>query len=116
MIIDDFNIIGVAVFKIKTQTPFLIDTDTPLISSVTGQFFQAIARRITQIVDSASRMQHFQFAQCQKLEGIRPLAGLFAYKNGGSMFAAERLNHAGNNITRHVKLQVAYQAAGSLEN
>jgi hypothetical protein len=89
MVIDYFNIVCAAVFKPETQTPLVIDPNAPLPCPNTRQLFQAVARRITQIVNAYCSIQQHELSQCQSLEANRPLPGLPASKNGGGMFASE---------------------------
>ncbi len=45
----------------KTDPPLVVDADTILSFAITGQFFQPVATRNSQIVNSLGRIDHVQF-------------------------------------------------------
>ena len=63
MIIRDFNIKRVAAFPFETNPPLVVDSDTVLSFSVALQFFEAIRRRDSQVVNVDRIIDHPQFAQ-----------------------------------------------------
>ena len=103
MVIHYFNIVCVAVFKPETQTPLVVDPNAPLPCPIASQLLQAVARWVTQVIDVDGSVQHHELTQCQTLEVNRPFPYLPTRKDGGGMFASERLNHWFNYITQCVK-------------
>jgi len=51
MIIRDFNVIGVSVSPIETNSPLVVDANTVLPLAIAFEFVKAIARRGAQIVE-----------------------------------------------------------------
>ena len=70
MIIDDFNIKGIAILKAKAYTPLFVDTNTPLPCAIMNQRFQPVGRRKTQILNTRGRIQLHQ-THCRSLENFR---------------------------------------------
>mgnify|MGYP001610886103 CR=1 FL=1 len=54
MVINDFNVVSIAIFKTETYAPLVINSDTPLPSTVVNQRFQFVGRREAQILDAHS--------------------------------------------------------------
>lgn len=67
VIIRDFNIVGVAVFPPKTDTPLVVDPNAPLTRAIPAQFFEMVGGRDSQIVDSDGVVYHAQFPQSDLL-------------------------------------------------
>jgi hypothetical protein len=63
MIVDDFDLVGVAAAPTKTNSPLVVDADTVLTGSVAVQQFEAIAGRNPQFVERNRRVQYQQFPQ-----------------------------------------------------
>jgi hypothetical protein len=103
MVIHYFNIVRVTVFKPETQTPLVIDPNAPLSRPIASQFLQAVARWVTQVVNAYRSVQQHELTQCQRLETDRPFPDLPTRKDGGGMFALERLDHGIDYITQFVK-------------
>jgi hypothetical protein len=57
MMIDDFNIIRLTALEPEADAPLVVDADTPLPGTVSGQRFQAVGRRHAKIVERHSRVQ-----------------------------------------------------------
>lgn len=104
MVIDNFDIEGVAVLEAETHAPLVVDADAPHAFSVALQFFQAVLRGYPQILDTYRPMQHLQLALRDGLEVHEAGCGI-AGKQGLRMRTFECLDHAGNHITRRVKRQ-----------
>ena len=56
MTINDFHVIGIAVFPDKTNTVLIVDPNAVLPQPITLQSFQAVAGEIGQVFQLASRM------------------------------------------------------------
>ena len=56
MIIDDLDIVGLAIVPPETNTPLVIDPNAVLAVSITRELFQAISRRDAQVIQSFRRI------------------------------------------------------------
>ena len=74
MVIDDFDVVGVAIFPCETDSPLIIYPNTVLPGPIVFHFFQSIARRYSQFVDSARVVQHTELPSRGVLDiGREPL-------------------------------------------
>ncbi len=74
MVIDDFDVVGVAIFPCETDSPLIIYPNTVLPGPIVFHFFQSIARRYSQFVDSTRVVQHTELPSCSILDiGREPL-------------------------------------------
>jgi len=64
MVVNDFNIEGIAIFEAKADSPLVVDTNTVGASSVALQFFKSIVWRNSKIIDPRRSMQHQELALC----------------------------------------------------
>ncbi len=71
MIIDDFDVIGIAVLPDKTDAPLVIDADAVLARTVPGQFLEPIRRRYTQVVQRLRSVEHSQLSERNLLNVLR---------------------------------------------
>lgn len=67
MVVDEFDVVGVAITPNETNAPLLIYPDAVLTVPVTVEAFQPIARQLCQILYGICRMQHQQFSKCPTL-------------------------------------------------
>jgi hypothetical protein len=91
VVINYFNIVCTAIFKSETQTPLVIDPNALLTCTIASQFFQAVAWRITQIINANGSIQHHELTHCQSLEVNRPFSGLPTRKDGVCIGTIESL-------------------------
>jgi hypothetical protein len=61
VVIDNFHIFGACFTPAETNTPPIIDTNAVLPGSVAHQYFKAIARWYTQVIESGNDFQLPQF-------------------------------------------------------
>jgi len=71
MIIDDFNIICIAVMPSKTNTPLLIYSDTVLARAISFQWFNSVSWWNPQITYILSVVNHPQFPPRNSLNIFR---------------------------------------------
>jgi len=64
MVIYDRDIESIAILEAKTDTPPIIDANTPLTFTVTAQGFQPVTRRDTEVFEFIRVVQHLQFTLC----------------------------------------------------
>ena len=95
VIIDDFNVVRVAILPRKAYAILAIDPNTVLPLSIAGEFFQPVSRGYFQIVNSTRRMDHKQFAVSNVLNVVWKLFGNLPFKNLLRLFALDCLDHEG---------------------
>ena len=76
MVINDFNVVGIAAFETKANPPPIIDADTPLPDAIARQRLQSVGRRQPQILNPRGRMQLHQPHNCAP-ENLRGQAARF---------------------------------------
>jgi hypothetical protein len=57
VVVDNFNVCGVAKFKPKTYTPTAIDADAPLAGQITRQRLKPVGWRLAHIFNSRCRIE-----------------------------------------------------------
>ena len=70
MIIDDLNIVSIAILPPETNPPLVIDTNTPMPSPITFQLFQSVIGRHPEIVHFLSGVQHSELTQSSPFKGM----------------------------------------------
>src|SRR5690242_9339358 len=63
VIVHDLDVFGVAIGPPEADAPLVVDPDAHLSGTVSGQSFEAIARRIAQIVGRRRRIELAKLAQ-----------------------------------------------------
>ena len=61
MVVDNLDVIGVAIAPRKADAPAVIDPNAILSRSIPCQLFQAIGRRNLQIIEGMRIVEHTQF-------------------------------------------------------
>ena len=64
VVIDDFDIGRAALRPAKANTPFFVDSDTPLALPVAFQSFQMVAGRGSQVAAFDGRVEHVELSGC----------------------------------------------------
>jgi hypothetical protein len=93
MIVAYFDTTGRPVVPDKTETPLVVNSNTPLPVAVAGEFFQPILGGNTEIVNPTSVVQHTQFAPGHSLNLGRKTAGKFSFPNFLGFVVLERSDH-----------------------
>ena len=93
MIIDDFDIVGMAVPPDETNPPLSIDADTVLTSAISLQSFQLIPRRDHQIFQSFGCMQIAQATPGDHLNILRQFPRKAQIKDFFGLSASECFDH-----------------------
>ena len=57
VVIDDLNIVSIAIREAKTNAPAVVDADAPLPGAIALQRFEVVGRRQPQVVDPYCRRQ-----------------------------------------------------------
>lgn len=93
MIVDDFDIKGVAVFPAEADAPLVIDPDTPLAGAVAGELFEPVAGWHAEEVEGGGAVELLQLALGDPLDILRESRGKAAMKEFFRFFAGERADH-----------------------
>jgi hypothetical protein len=93
MIIDNFNMIGMAILPIKADPPLVIDPDTPLAFSATAQFFQTVPWWNAEKRQCGGTMDLGQFTQSRPLNFLWKGGDKCSFKYLFRILATKRLNH-----------------------
>jgi hypothetical protein len=73
MIVNDLDLIGIAILPSKADAPLLVHANTVLAGAIAPELLQSIARRHAEVVELLGRIHRHQFAQHRALE-IRRIA------------------------------------------
>lgn len=92
MVIDNFNIVGMSVFKTEANPPLVVDADAELSDTAAFECFKPVAGRGTQKIHGNSRIQHLQLA-FRRLADSPEFQWAAALKQLLCMFAVKSLNH-----------------------
>ena len=68
MVVHDFHVARDIVVPNKTDSPLIIDSNTVLPATIASQFFQAIGRWNSQVIDYLSCVDHSEFAPSALLD------------------------------------------------
>ena len=71
MIIDNFDVVRIAMAPDKTDAPLLVDANAVLTCAVASERFQTVAGRHSQVLQCPSGMQHLQLVQSLFLDLTR---------------------------------------------
>jgi hypothetical protein len=93
MVINNFNLLGMAIGPNKANTPLVVDADAVLPSSVATQSFQPVAGRYTQKVKTRRGMYLLQFPNSHGCN-VRKPCHPSPVKQQFGVRVAEALNHA----------------------
>lgn len=93
MVIDDFNVEGVAVSKPETHAPLTVNAYAPLACPVAGQFFQLVGRRQPQILDSRGSVNLIHTHRCPLQDFCWQPARFSGSKEMFGFRVCECLNH-----------------------
>jgi hypothetical protein len=94
MVIDDFNIVGVAAIPAETDPPLVVDPNTPLAIAVAGKLFQPVTGGNPQEIKRGGTVELPQLTLGYALEILRQLGRKPAVKQFFGLFAGERSDHA----------------------
>jgi hypothetical protein len=93
MIVRDFHIEGVTIFKAKTDAPLVIDPDAPLSTAGAFQGLQVIGGRHPEITENIRSIELNQPNPRSNLDSRRKAAGLSGDKKAVCLRAREGPNH-----------------------
>jgi len=68
MVIDDLDVEGMTAIETKTQPPLIVDADAPPACPIALQRFEAVGKRLAQILGTRGEMQIFEPTQGDAVE------------------------------------------------
>lgn len=78
MVVNDLNIVGIAIPPAEADPPLIVHTDTVLTHSASAESFQPIPRRHAKVVKHSGRIQHPELPERDPLnvrsESLDPLS------------------------------------------
>jgi len=92
VVINNFNITGIAASPHKAHAPLVTDADAVLALAVTLQSLKPIVWRYAQVVQACGAMQHLQLSLGNRPDVGKP-RNRYASKQGFGIGALETLNH-----------------------
>jgi hypothetical protein len=93
MIVDDFDVVGVAAPPNKADPPLIVDPNAVLSSAISGKALQPIARRKPKIIQTAGIVDLQQFPIRRPYDVVWNALDEAALPSGFSGCVPERLNH-----------------------
>lgn len=89
MVIDALDLLSLPVVPDKTDSPLVIDSYTPLPSSISPEFLQPISRWDSHVIQSDRPVQHPKLTQGNLLDISGKSAGTLSMKNLFGFFIFE---------------------------
>ena len=104
MVVDDFHIVGIAVFPDKADAPLLVDANAVLAEAITFEGLESITRRCVQILENSRPVQDEKLAPGRTFE-LPESAHESIVEQGLCAPAPERSNHTRSvqRVTFYVK-------------
>jgi hypothetical protein len=93
MVVDDFNVVGVAMLPDKADPPLIVDAYAVLTRAVALQGFQPVTRRYAQILDAPSPVEVEKFPAGGPFESPEP-RDIHIVKQRFRISAAKGTDHA----------------------
>jgi hypothetical protein len=93
MVINNFDIIRMAVLPVEAYPPLIVDPDAPLAFSLTPQLFQPVSRRYAKKFQSCRAMDLGQFAQGYPMYVLRQSGCKCALKDLSRILVTKSLDH-----------------------
>ena len=100
MVVDDFNLMGVASGKSETDPILIIDPDGVLAAPITTQFFQSVAGWEFEIIEGGGGPNKTKFSKSRRLQSSRQFPVSLIVPQTGGMFAGEIFDHRKLSIER----------------
>ncbi len=93
MIVDDFDVVRIAISPPKANSPLVVDPDAVLALSVAAEFLQSIARRNSQITKRSGRLEDEELPQRGSLQLYREASQPLATQHSFGVPISEGLDH-----------------------
>lgn len=96
VIVDDRDVVRVAVLPPKADAPLIVDANTVLPRAITFQLLQAIAGRDAEVLELLCGVYEAELSEQRTLEFGREAADTLALKQALGVPIGEALDHRGN--------------------
>ena len=73
VVINDFDIMRIALLPSKTDPPLIVDANAVLPHSITGELLESVTRRHAQVLQRGGRVELDQFSQRDTMDRLRQL-------------------------------------------
>ena len=93
MVVNDLDIMGVAILPTEANTPLVIDTDTVLAAPSSSELLQSITRRYSQIGQCLGRVQSDELSQHGSEKICRKTSDWFAIEQAFRGPIGEAFDH-----------------------
>jgi hypothetical protein len=93
VIVDNFDLVCIAIAPSKTDAPLVIDSDAVLASAVASQFLQAIPRRRQQVLERIGRVHKDELPKHGALQRPRKPPHRFSAEETLSVAVGKAPNH-----------------------
>ena len=95
MVIDDADVVGVAVLPAEDDPPLVIDADRVVPLQIAPQLLEVVGGRNAQVMQACSRMERLQFALGTPGDAVKGPDDLIL-EEPLSLSVSERPDHTGN--------------------
>ena len=110
MVVNDLDVMRVAILPAKADPPLIVDPDTVLSSAIALELLEPVARRNTKVVQGFSCVHNHQLPQHDPAEVAGISADRLPVEEAGSVAVAEALDHFCK-LTRRVNNVKRYYVA-----
>lgn len=93
MVVDNLDILCIAVLPPKTNAPLIIDANAPLTRPIAGKLFKTVTGRNSQKVQRCSTMYLLQLSLSDTLHILRQLFGKLSLKKLLRFLTSKASNH-----------------------
>ena len=93
MVVNDLDLVRIAVLPAKADPPLIVDTDTVLSDPIALELLEPVARRDTQVIEGLGGVHRNQFPQHDASEVGWISANRLPVEEAGSIPVAEALDH-----------------------
>jgi hypothetical protein len=93
MIVDELNVVGVAILPAEADAPLVVDADTMLASTITLELFKPVAWWHTEVSELLGSINGNEFPEHRALKISRILANRFSAEQPLGIPIPETLNH-----------------------
>ena len=93
VIVDDLNLVGIAIPPAKADAPLLVNANTVLAGSIAPELLQSITRRHAEVAELLGRVHRHKFPQHRALEIRRISSNGLASEQSLGIAIGEGMDH-----------------------
>jgi len=108
VIVGDLHVVGITASPAKANPPLVVDPDAVLILAISGELFEAVPRRHSEIAQRVSRVKHEELLQSRPVNTLWEPSRAFAIEDSLGLWIFKAPNHRTiimlrvNNVKRYV--------------